>query len=58
MGAPGPQKIHRYGVAFKLTAIQMRSELGVLIKDVVAAVSEVAIGASVNGKVEIERPRR
>ena len=34
MGTPGPQKIHRYGVAFKLKAVQMRSQPGVLIKDV------------------------
>jgi len=34
MGTPGPQKIHRYGVAFKLKAVQMSSQPGVLIKDV------------------------
>lgn len=34
MGTPGPQKIHRYGTAFKLTAVQMSKQPGVLIKDV------------------------
>jgi len=34
MGTPGPQKINRYGVAFKLRAVQMSNEPGVLIKDV------------------------
>src|SRR2546428_12709616 len=34
MGTPGPQKIHRYGVAFKLKAVQMSNQPGVLIKDV------------------------
>ncbi|MEZ0236861.1 MAG: transposase [Methylophilaceae bacterium] len=31
---PGPQKINRYGVAFKLKAVQMSNQPGVLIKDV------------------------
>lgn len=34
MGIPGPQKINRYGVDFKLRAVQMSSQPGVLIKDV------------------------
>ena len=34
MGTPGPQKIRRYGIAFKLRAVQMSNEPGVLIKDV------------------------
>src|SRR5713101_2232899 len=34
MGIPGPQKIHRYGIAFKLRAVQMSNQPGVLIKDV------------------------
>lgn len=34
MGMPGPQKINRYGVDFKLKAVQMSNQPGVLIKDV------------------------
>src|SRR3954471_17580298 len=34
MGTPGPQKIHRYGIAFKLKAVQLSNQPGVLIKDV------------------------
>ena len=34
MGMPGPQKINRYGIAFKLKAVQMSNQSGVLIKDV------------------------
>ena len=34
MGTPGPQKIYRYGVAFKLKAVQLSNQPGVLIKDV------------------------
>jgi transposase len=34
MATPGPQKIHRYGMAFKLRAVQMSNQPGVLIKDV------------------------
>ena len=34
MGTPGPQKIHRYELAFKLRAVQMSQQPGVLIKDV------------------------
>jgi transposase len=34
MGTPGPQKIHRYGSAFKLRAVQLSNQPGVLIKDV------------------------
>jgi transposase len=34
MGTPGPQKIYRYGIAFKLKAVQMSHQPGVLIKDV------------------------
>jgi len=34
MGMPGPQKINRYGTAFKLKAVRMSNEPGVLIKDV------------------------
>ena len=34
MGTPGPQKINRYGIAFKLKAVQMSYQPGVLIKDV------------------------
>ena len=34
MAKPGPQKINRYGDAFKLRAVQMSNVPGVLIKDV------------------------
>jgi len=34
MGTPGSQKINRYGLAFKLKAVQMSNQPGVLIKDV------------------------
>jgi transposase len=34
MGTPGARKINRYGVAFKLRAVQMSNQRGVLIKDV------------------------
>lgn len=34
MGTPGPQKINRYGIDFKLKAVQMSEQPGVLIKDV------------------------
>lgn len=34
MGTPGPQKINRYGIAFKLKAVQLSNQPGVLIKDV------------------------
>lgn len=34
MGKPGPQKINRYGTEFKLKAVQMSDQPGVLIKDV------------------------
>ena len=34
MAKPGPQKINRYGIDFKLRAVQLSSQPGVLIKDV------------------------
>src|SRR5438045_5390232 len=34
MGTPGARKIYRYGIAFKLRAVQMSNQRGVLIKDV------------------------
>ena len=34
MGTPGPQKINRYSVEFKLKAVQMSNQPGVLVKDV------------------------
>ena len=34
MAKPGPQKINRYGVEFKLRAVQLSDQPGVLIKDV------------------------
>ncbi len=34
MGMPGPQKINRYGVDFKLKAVFMSQQPGVLVKDV------------------------
>jgi transposase len=34
MAKPGPQKINRYGVEFKLRAVQMSHQPGVLVKDV------------------------
>ena len=34
MGTPGPQKINRYGLEFKLKAVQMSNQPGVLVKDV------------------------
>src|SRR2546423_3474327 len=34
MGTPGKQKINRYGVEFKLRAVQLSNQPGVLIKDV------------------------
>ncbi len=38
MGTPGPQKIHRYGTAFKLRAVQSSNQPGVLIKDLAESV--------------------
>ncbi len=34
MARPGPQKINRYGLEFKLRAVRMSEQPGVLIKDV------------------------
>ena len=34
MAKPGPQKINRYGLAFKLRAVMLSEQPGVLIKDV------------------------
>ena len=34
MGTPGPQKFGRYGIAFKLKAVQMSSQPGVLVNDI------------------------
>ena len=34
MGTPGPQKINSYGDEFKLRAVQLSNEPGVLVKDV------------------------
>jgi len=34
MGMPGPKKINRYGLDFKLRAVRMSEQPGVLIKDV------------------------
>ena len=34
MGQPEPQKVNRYGVEFKLKAVHMSDQPGVLIKDV------------------------
>jgi transposase-like protein len=34
MGSPGPEKINRYGIDFKLRAVQTSNQPGVLIKDV------------------------
>ena len=34
MGTPGVQKINRYGLDFKLKAVQMSNQPGVLVKDV------------------------
>jgi transposase len=34
MATAGTRKIHRYGIAFKLRAVQMSNQPGVLIKDV------------------------
>ncbi len=34
MARPGPQKINRYGLEFKLSAVRMSEQPGVLIKDV------------------------
>ncbi|GAB4569287.1 MAG: hypothetical protein Tsb007_46120 [Rhizobacter sp.] len=34
MGTPGPQKVPRYGLEFKLKAVQMSNQPGVLVKDV------------------------
>ena len=34
MARPGPQKINRYGVDFKLRAVRMSEQPGVLVKDV------------------------
>lgn len=39
MAAPGPQKIHRYGSAFKLRAVQMSQQSGLRIKDVAATLA-------------------
>jgi transposase len=37
MGTPGTRKINRYGIAFRLRAVQMSNQPGVLIKDVAEA---------------------
>ena len=34
MGTPGPQKVNRYGIEFKLKAVQMSNQPGVLVQDV------------------------
>jgi transposase len=34
MGMPGPQKVSRYGIEFKLRAVKMSEAAGVLVKDV------------------------
>jgi transposase len=34
MARPGPQKINRYGLEFKLRAVRMSEQSGVLVKDV------------------------
>ena len=34
MGMPGPKKINRYGLDFKLRAVRMSEQPGLLIKDV------------------------
>lgn len=34
MGPPGKQKIQNYGIAFKLRAVQLSNQPGVLVKDV------------------------
>jgi hypothetical protein len=34
MGMPGPKKINRYGLEFKLPAVRMSEQPGVLVKDV------------------------
>jgi len=34
MAKPGPQKIKDYGIDFKLRAVQLRNQPGVLVKDV------------------------
>ena len=34
MARPGPQKINRYGLEFKLRAVHMSEQPGVLVKDV------------------------
>jgi transposase len=39
MATPGPQKVHRYGVEFKLRAVQMSQQSGVRIKDVAATLA-------------------
>ncbi len=35
MAKPGPQKINRYGIEFKLEAVEMSKQPGVLVQDVV-----------------------
>jgi transposase-like protein len=34
MGTPGPQKVTRYELEFKLKAVQMSNQPGVLVQDV------------------------
>ena len=34
MGTPGPQKVPRYGLEYKLKAVQMSQQPGVLVQDV------------------------
>ena len=34
MGTPGPQKVNRYGLEFKLKAVAMSNQPGVLVQDV------------------------
>jgi transposase-like protein len=44
MAKPGPQKINRYGVDFKLRAVQMSHQPGVLVKDVAESLCQVRNG--------------
>jgi transposase len=43
MGTPGVKKIHRISIEFKLRAVLMSEQPGVLIKDVAESLSLIAI---------------
>jgi transposase-like protein len=54
MAKPGPLKIKNYGIEFKLRAVQLSSQPGVLVKDVAESLCIVSghLTASFNGEPE------